>query len=240
MKVDQMFIEELKVEAQADLKGAKAKLADYAMSSFNVKLIKTKTIDNMVIDLEEAVKNIVVDDTPIGPEDGLSPAELITAMEQIDGTNPFQEEAHAAVDKVQELLKTGEAEGAAITPIKIGSPLPKAEPIVQITPDVAIVSGVSLVDKPIQEAVKEIQSSEIIDLGKFTPTILMLGRAPGYTNLPYWIYQWILENPDWKSRPDDCPQYSARSVLKSLIFYIQKDGSVRIRETRNSRFHVLE
>lgn len=238
MKVDQMFIEELKVEAQADLKGAKAKLADYAMSSFNVKLIKTKTIDNMVIDLEEAVKNIVVDDTPIGPEDGLSPAELIAAMEQIDGTNPFQEEAHAAVDKVQELLKTGAA--PVIDPIKIGSPLPKAEPIVQITPDVAIVSGVPLVDKTIEEAVKEIHSSEMVDLGKFTPTILMLGRAPGYTNLPYWIYQWIVDNPDWKSRPDDCPQHSARAVLKSLIFYIQKDGSVRIRETRNSRFHVLE
>lgn len=232
MKVDQMFIEELKVEAQADLKGAKAKLADYAKSSFNVKLIKTKTIDNMVIDLEEAVKNIVVDDTPIGPEDGLSPAELISAMEQIDGTNPFQEEANAAVDKVQELLKTGEAE--------IIAPLHTAEDA-QIAPTAGlVVTNTPLVDKPIEEAVKEIRSSEMIDLGKFTPTILMLGRAPGYTNLPYWIYQWILENPDWKSRPDDCPQYSARAVLKSLIFYIQKDGSVRIRETRNSRFHVLE
>ena len=73
----------------------------------------------------------------------------------------------------------------------------------------------------------------------FSPTLHLIGRNPGYATLPWWIYQWILETPDWKSRPLSFEHPSAHQTLLSLIYYIKRDGSVQVRETRNSSFATL-
>ena len=77
----------------------------------------------------------------------------------------------------------------------------------------------------------------------FNPTIILMGAGgsrKGFCTLPWWIFDWINQNPDWKLNPDSCPHYSARDTLRSLIYYIQRDGDVTVRETRNSGFHVLK
>lgn len=72
----------------------------------------------------------------------------------------------------------------------------------------------------------------------FTPIFQLMGRAPGYYTLPWWIYQWITETEDWKSNIDKAHAF-AQSTLYSLVYYIERDGSVEVRETRNSKFVTL-
>lgn len=85
-------------------------------------------------------------------------------------------------------------------------------------------------------------SGDLVWLEGFTPTIYLLGRNSGnngYYSCPYWIYDWIDSNPDWFRIPDQCPYASAIPTIKSLAYYVIRDGSVCIRESRNSRFITL-
>lgn len=80
-------------------------------------------------------------------------------------------------------------------------------------------------------------------LDGFSPTIVLMGRSArsnGYYTCPWWIYDWIKKNPDWYKDPDQCPHYSARDTLKSLVYYIKRDGQVTVRETRNSSFDTFK
>ena len=88
-------------------------------------------------------------------------------------------------------------------------------------------------DKPILSNEKKSVLPE-----NFTPIFQLMGRAPGYYTLPWWIYQWIVENEDWKSNIDKAHAF-AQSTLYSLVYYIERDGSVEVRETRNSKFVTL-
>lgn len=72
----------------------------------------------------------------------------------------------------------------------------------------------------------------------FTPIFQLMGKAPGYYTLPWWIYEWITKTEDWKSNIDKAHAF-AQSTLYSLVYYIERDGSVEIRETRNSKFVTL-
>lgn len=86
-------------------------------------------------------------------------------------------------------------------------------------------------------------SGDLVWLEGFTPTIYLLGRnagSNGYYSCPYWIYDWIDSNPDWFRIPDQCPYASAIPTIKSLAYYVIRDGSVCIRESRNSRFITLK
>jgi len=91
------------------------------------------------------------------------------------------------------------------------------------------------------KVVKIVKTDETIELPKnFSPNMQLLGKNPGYITLPWWIYQWIKDNPDWKSRPTSFEHPSAHQTLFSLIYYIKRNGSVMIRETRNSSFVTLK
>lgn len=84
---------------------------------------------------------------------------------------------------------------------------------------------------------------ELVWLEGFSPTIFMMGRSAssnGYYTCPWWIYDWIKQTPDWYKDPDSCPHASAIDTIKSLAFYIVRDGEVRVRETRNSRFETFK
>ena len=96
------------------------------------------------------------------------------------------------------------------------------------------------VNEEMDKAVKIINTEDEFTLpDNFSPTLHLIGRNPGYATLPWWIYQWILETPDWKSRPLSFEHPSAHQTLLSLIYYIKRDGSVQVRETRNSSFATL-
>ena len=221
--IDKNYIEEIRV---LEKKEAKEKLAEYA-SSLGVDVKKTKTFDNMLIDLEAGLKAFA--DMPM-PDDneGLSITDLINADDELSGSK-FEGEESAKPEAVL-LFDAPEA------PVEV----------VEVTQEVVPESEVKLVEIEVpfvsenfEEAVAQIIEAETpkFTLPKnFSPNLLMLGKAPGYCTLPWWIYQWIKETPDWKERPTSFAHASAHQTLFSLIYYINRDGSILIRETRNSSF----
>lgn len=175
-----------------DTKEAKTELAKYANDNFSVKLIKTKTFDNMLADLKTEVdkipvQNELVIDVPIFPEQKPEFVNIETIVE-----SAVSEPATVVVaDKVEESKK---ADG-----------------------------------KPEW-------------LEGFSPKIVLIGASAssaGYYTCPWWIFDWIQKNSDWKENPEKFMQYSARETLKSLAYYVYRDGCVVVRETRNSKFVVL-
>ncbi len=109
----------------------------------------------------------------------------------------------------------------------------------------------------VEEVVKQPKEPEIVDQiegieentaqevqyelpKEFSPVFSLIGPTPGFYTLQWWIYAWILENENWKEIPESFPRGQANiDVIKSLIYYIKRDGSVVVRETRNSRFVTL-
>lgn len=221
--IDKDYIEELR--ALSDKKEAKAKLFEYA-EQFGISVKKTKSFDNIVIDIEEALNALA--DEPLPETDGLSITDLITAADDVDGVNftneEVKEEAILLFDSPTEqveVLEVVEQEKEfdhdkfkeAITQVVESEKEPEAE-----------------VNKEVKFVLPE----------NFSPTLIKLGKSPGYVTVPWWIYQWIAETPDWKSRPTSFVHASAHQTLFSLIYYINRDGSVLIRESRNSSFVTLK
>lgn len=221
--IDKDYIEELR--ALSDKKEAKAKLFEYA-EQFGISVKKSKSFDNIVIDIEEALNALA--DEPLPETDGLSITDLITAADDVDGVNftneEVKEEAILLFDSPTEqveVLEVDEQEKEfdhdkfeeAITQVIESEKEPEAE-----------------VNKEVKFVLPE----------NFSPTLIKLGKSPGYVTVPWWIYQWIAETPDWKSRPTSFVHASAHQTLFSLIYYINRDGSVLIRESRNSSFVTLK
>lgn len=94
----------------------------------------------------------------------------------------------------------------------------------------------SVVASP-EEPVTPIQPTKLPE--GFVPAFALTGRE-GYIVVPWWIHEWIEKTPDWKNNIDKCRIYNSRRTLETLVYYIEKNGSVTIRETRNSRFVVLQ
>lgn len=228
MKIDYPYIESVKADLEnneIDRKEAKQRVFDYAKESFNLNLNKQKSLDNMIAQLEDLIANYEEDPMP-DQNDGISIAELIEATDQLEGKSIFNEAKQEALDLVTPLTTVDK-----LDPIVNDKP---TEVVDEITDNESVA-----LDEPeatIVPSVNETITEEFVLPADFVPTITLIGRAPGYYTLPWWIYQWINENPDWKSKPEKCPEYSAIPILKSLIYYINQNGFVRIRETRNSSF----
>lgn len=201
-----------------DAKEQKGALADYAMTVFAVKLNKQKSFDNMLADLVAAL-----------PDDEEKPELLIDSPEPVikivhETTEPknreldggfFFETSHEGTDEDgnSTVLHGEEVEEELATALKAS----------------VSASGES--------------KGELVWLEGFSPTIFMMGRSAssnGYYTCPWWIYDWIKQTPDWYKDPDSCPHASAIDTIKSLAFYIVRDGEVRVRETRNSRFETFK
>ena len=222
--IDRDYIAELK--ALEDQKEAKAKLVEYA-EQFGIKVKKTKSFDNIVLDIEEALRALA--DEPMPETEGLSITDLIDADDELSGIN-------AHIDGVEEsrieakLLFDAPSEPVEIIEV----PEIKTESPIELVKE-----DVPFVEEKFEEALVQITESENPKFKlpeNFAPHLLMLGKAPGYCTLPWWIYQWIKETPDWKERPTSFAHASAHQTLFSLIYYINRDGSILIRETRNSSF----
>lgn len=221
--IDKDYIEELR--ALSDKKEAKAKLFEYA-AQFGISVKKTKSFDNIVIDIEEALNALA--DEPLPETDGLSITDLITAADDVDGVNFTNEE----VKEEAILLFDSPAEQVEVLEV--------VEQEIEFDHDKfeeAITQVVESEKEPEPEVNKEVK---FVLPENFSPTLIKLGKGPGYVTVPWWIYQWIAETPDWKSRPTSFEHASAHQTLFSLIYYINRDGSVLIRETRNSSFVTLK
>lgn len=220
--IDKNYIEEIRV---LEKKEAKEKLAEYA-ASLGVDVKKTKTFDNMLADLEAGLKAFA--DMPM-PDDneGLSITDLIDADDELsgakfDGDESAKEEAKLLFDAPAE---------AKVEVVEI------EEPVVVVEEDVPFV------EEKFEAAVAKVIESEkpVFALPKnFSPNLMLIGKNPGFCTVPWWIYQWIAETPDWKERPTAFPHPTAHQTLFSLIYYINRNGSVLVRETRNSSFVTLK
>lgn len=220
--IDKNYIEEIRV---LEKKEAKEKLAEYA-ASLGVDVKKTKTFDNMLADLEAGLKAFA--DMPM-PDDneGLSITDLIDADDELSGA---KFEGDESAKEEAKLLFDAPAE-AKVEVVEIEEPV------------VAVEEDVPFVEEKFEAAVAKVIESEkpVFTLPKnFSPNLMLIGKNPGFCTVPWWIYQWIAETPDWKERPTAFPHPTAHQTLFSLIYYINRNGSVLVRETRNSSFVTLK
>lgn len=221
--IDKNYIEEIRV---LEKKEAKEKLAEYA-ASLGVDVKKTKTFDNMLADLEAGLKAFA--DMPM-PDDneGLSITDLIDADDELSGA---KFEGDESAKEEAKLLFDAPAE-AKVEVVEIEEPA-----------TVLVEEDVPFVEEKFKEAVAKVIESEkpVFALPKnFSPNLMLIGKNPGFCTVPWWIYQWISETPDWKERPTSFPHPTAHQTLFSLIYYINRNGSVLVRETRNSSFVTLK
>ena len=209
--LDMQLIEEIRV---LDKKEAKDKLDEYA-SQFGIKLKKTKSFENMLADLETEFK--ALSDEPL-PEDNVG----ISISDLIDDEK----------EELPELVQLEDSPEAVITVVEVDK---APEDAIRI-PETATVEEIT---KIIEDNAVVIESEKFELPDNFSPTLIKMGPGAGYCTLPWWIYEWITQNPDWKEKPNQFPHHYGMDTLYSLIYYIKREGQVRIRETRNSRFFVL-
>ncbi|HHB0793435.1 TPA: hypothetical protein ACOA2N_003412 [Vibrio cholerae] len=240
MKIDENYIESIDSDFKdglIDRKEAKNKLAEYAKESFNFDLNKQKSFDNMVVQLREYIENYEEEPT-VDDGTGFTIGDLIEAADQKDGKSIFNEAKPEALELIDTLVHKGPTPEAVELPYK-----GEEVKIVPLTTQVTPIEQVKKENEPIieEEKIQPAPPEAKYELPKdFSPTITLIGRSPGFYTLSWWIYKWILENKDWKERPESCPEYSAINILKSLIYFINRDGQVRIRETRNSSYAILK
>ncbi|WP_431608274.1 hypothetical protein [Enterobacter asburiae] len=204
-----------------DAKEQKGALADYAMNVFAVKLNKQKSFDNMLADLvaalqDEEEKPELLIDSP-EPEIVAYKGEVTMGEPVIEAPNIPDVVIDASADFMEYVKEVA----------------PEVADQIQLVPDV--------VEAPVSAS--DESKGELVWLEGFSPTIFMMGRSAssnGYYTCPWWIYDWIKQTPDWYKDPDSCPHASAIDTIKSLAFYIVRDGEVRVRETRNSRFETFK
>lgn len=223
--MDTQYIEELR--ALKDKKEAKAKLIEYG-EQFGLKLKKTRSFDNLIIDISEGLKALA--DEPLPETEGLSISDLIDAADELTGDKDFIEGVEPAKEEATLLFDAPEA---VVEVIEVAE-LPKVEIIEEDVP---------FDEEKFKKAVAKVVESEkpVFSLPEnFSPNLLLIGKNPGYCTVPWWIYQWISETPDWKERPTSFQHPTAHQTLFSLIYYINRNGSVLVRETRNSSFVTLK
>lgn len=217
MKIDYEKVEGFRALDTKEQKGA---LADYAQTEFSVKLNKQKSFDNMLADLVAAVpaeeeKPELLIDSP-EPEIFAYKGEVVMGEPVIDAPNI----PDVVIDASQDFMNY------------VQEVAPEVADQIQLVPDV--------VEAPVSAS--DESKGDLAWLDTFSPTIFLMGRSArsnGYYTCPWWIYDWIKKNPDWYKDPDSCPHASAIDTIKSLVYYIKRDGEVTVRETRNSRFETF-
>ncbi|UOX40563.1 minor head protein inhibitor of protease [Aeromonas phage GomatiRiver_11] len=222
----------------------KKKLAEYALKNFGVKLNRTKTIPNMLNDLEEEVGAAfkAAQDTVGDAEEQIDMNARVDLSDAIELNPDAMDEdedddstpSHIAVEEFQSVT------GNEPVPIADLEPEVKAE-IVE-----AIKTGKVVIEAPIKP-VANIEPAKAVAQPKTTVTLtfpedykpkykLIGPEGRAFINIPYWVYDWM-QGRDWRTEISECP--FDKEILKSLAFYIERDGSVAIRESRNSKFIVI-
>ena len=231
--LDKAYIEELRSnvsEGEMNNREAKAALYSYAFS-FNVELKKTRSFDNMVKDFDEALKTLA--DVPM-PEDVPG---AITTSEVIIKAESIKPQQDVVGEEPEFTLIDPPIEDAQVVEVidvtyKVPNELRRIEINMSLNED-----SPELVPAAVQVP---IESNDYELPENFAPAITLIGQTPGFYTLPWWIYDWITKNPDWKQRPNDYERKQELIILLSFIYFIKRDGSVKIRESRNSTFQILK
>lgn len=239
---------------EMDQKDSKAALATYA-ATFGVKLNKQKSFDNMLLDLVEEVpapkpeKPDVDLDTPVfvDPNRNLEEEDEVSLM--VAPVVPVEEQKSIG-ELFNEFEMVSERTPEQIRELNTPKVKLNGEWTVEIDQSGFDDDGVTTVlhgeeaDEELRKIIAAQQPAGEYQLPEhFSPTIILMGAGgsrKGFCTLPYWIFDWINQNPNWKDDPDACLHFSARDTLRSLIYFIRRDGDVTIRETRNSSYHTLK
>lgn len=239
-------IDQEKVDGFKDLdqKESKLALADYAQNEFGVKLVRNKTFENMLSDLQEALdekRAALPTDEELAAEPAIdfTPPAAPPGVKLEPAEQPF-DLVHAVV-KLEDEKTEDPNDGFKPAPeVLSGSAVDFVDPQAN-TVDAETLTSTS---GSVNSEADNVPPGEITWMDGFSPTISLMGsgdRSNGYYTCPWWIFDWINQNPStWYTHPEGCPQASAVPVLKSLAWYIKRDGQVTIRETRNSRFFDLK
>ena len=233
--IDKNFITELK--ALEDQKEAKRQLIEYA-ESFNIQVKKSRSFDNLVLDISEKMSELSGEPMPEKNE-GLLIGDLIQAVDEAEGKAVFNEasaEAKELINSVSDIVETKEIVFEVRQPEYVPIKIEVIEPAKELE-EVVVEDEIEIVLEPIPEVEEPMSKYELPS--NFSPTIILIGKNPGYYTCPFWIYDWISKNPDWTSNPKSFPKASVHNTLLSLLYYIKRDGKVIIRETRNSSFITL-
>lgn len=217
----------------------KKKLAEYALKHYGVKLVRNKSFENMMNDFEDAV-TATTEKARSAVGDAVEQIDLdkktdLSNFELLDGDNMDDDEEDSVA---QEIVK----------PVVEHAQVEEHPPVVQDVSAVPLSSLPELKEK-ISDAIEQgtlhvgsplPKSSLVVSFPEgYTPRYRLIGpEGRAFINIPHWVHDWIIGNPNWKAEISIC-KYD-KELLKSLLFYIERDGSVAIRESRNSRFHTLQ
>lgn len=234
---DKEYFEELRAIAASDdkeaQKTAKTELADYA-KQFDIKVKKTLSLENMVEFVETELTKLASEMEEETPAEGTSINDLILAADTAEDKVVFDEADPSLVEAMKE------PEPVEETPV-VEPVIEEVQPVVEEVPEVNAESPVANIFSDEAEHRSPVHDTETFcDLTGFRPTICLIGGGRGYYSCPWWIFDWIVNTPDWKKYPERFPHSYVHDTLKSLIYYIKRDGSVKVRETKHSQFHTLK
>lgn len=234
---DKEYFEELRAIAVSDdkeaQKTAKTELADYA-KQFDIKVKKTLSLENMIEFVEAELTKLASEMEEETPVEGTSINDLILAADTAEDKVVFDEADPSLVEAMKEQEPVEE------TPV-VEPVIEEVQPVVEEVPEVKVESPVANIFSDEAEHRSPVHDTETFcDLTGFRPTICLIGGGRGYYSCPWWIFDWIVNTPDWKKYPERFPHSYVHDTLKSLIYYIKRDGSVKVRETKHSQFHTLK
>lgn len=234
---DKEYFEELRAIAASDdkeaQKTAKTELAEYA-KQFDIKVKKTLSLENMIEFVEAELTKLASEMEEETPVEGTSINDLILAADTAEDKVVFDEADPSLVEAMKE------PEPVEETPV-VEPVIEEIQPVVEEVPEVNAESPVANIFSDEAEHRSPVHDTETFcDLTGFRPTICLIGGGRGYYSCPWWIFDWIVNTPDWKKYPERFPHSYVHDTLKSLIYYIKRDGSVKVRETKHSQFHTLK
>ncbi len=233
---DKEYFEELRAIAASDdkeaQKTAKTELADYA-KQFDIKVKKTLSLENMIEFVETELTKLASEMEEETPAEGTSINDLILAADTADDKVVFDEVDPSLV----EAMKEPEQKEEPVTVVEEAKP--HTVPVTIEVVDVPEVKANIFSDEAEHRSPAH-DTDSFCDLTGFRPTICLIGGGRGYYSCPWWIFDWIVNTPDWKKYPERFPHAYVHDTLKSLIYYIKRDGSVKVRETKHSQFHTLK
>lgn len=239
---DKEYFGELRAIAASDdkesQKAAKTELADYA-KQFDIKVKKTLSLENMIEFVETELTKLASEMEEETPAEGTSINDLILAADTADDKVVFDEVDPSLVEAMKEpeiVIEETKEESPAVEPV-----VEEVKPDVEEAPEVKVESPVANIFSDEAEHRSPAHDTDsFCDLTGFRPTICLIGGGRGYYSCPWWIFDWIVNTPDWKKYPERFPHAYVHDTLKSLIYYIKRDGSVKVRETKHSQFHTLK
>lgn len=239
---DKEYFEELRAIAASDdkeaQKTAKTELADYA-KQFDIKVKKTLSLENMIEFVETELTKLASEMEEETPAEGTSINDLILAADTADDKVVFDEVDPSLVEAMKEpeiVIEETKEKSPAVEPV-----VEEVKLDVEEAPEVKVESPVANIFSDEAEHRSPAHDTDsFCDLTGFRPTICLIGGGRGYYSCPWWIFDWIVNTPDWKKYPERFPHAYVHDTIKSLIYYIKRDGSVKVRETKHSQFHTLK